>query len=400
MLKRVDVSQLQPGMYIHDLNCDWMSHPFLRQRFRIESDAQIAETGLREVYIDTDKGSDVSDAPTAAEVTASLQVQMEQAAEAPAPAKAASVGEELGRARKVFGEANRVVRSLMRDARLGNQVSLESVEPVVENVTASILRNGSALLSLTRIKSKDDYTFLHSVSVCALLVSFCRVADFDAAGIREAGIGGLLHDIGKMKTPDAILNKPGKLTDEEFAVMKSHAVESRNILLATPGISKAAVEVAGQHHERWDGSGYPDRLKGEQISRIGQMAAICDVYDAITSDRCYHKGMAPTEAMRKIFEWSRFHFNPDLTQRFMRSIGIYPVGSLVKLESGRLALVLEQGEGNLLSPKVRVIFDARHGHYLKPEDIELSRPMGKGGADRIVAHEDPAKWQIDPFRFL
>lgn len=197
------------------------------------------------------------------------------------------------------------------------------VEPSVSKMTSSILRNGGALLSLCRIKDKDNYTFQHSVSVGALMVSFCNAMGMSKEVIHHAGIGGMLHDIGKMKIPDRILNKPGKLTEQEFAVMKCHVVESKQILLQTTGISETAVLVAAQHHERHDGSGYPAGLKGEEISQLGQMAAIVDVYDALTSDRCYHKGMAPTDALRKIYEWSKFHFNPQLVQAFMRSIGIY-----------------------------------------------------------------------------
>jgi HD-GYP domain-containing protein (c-di-GMP phosphodiesterase class II) len=203
-----------------------------------------------------------------------------------------------------------------------------------------------------------------------------------------------------MRTPDAILNKPGKLTDEEFAIMRHHVVASREILEITPHISQTALHVAAQHHERHDGSGYPNRLKGEEIAPLGRMAAIVDVYDAITSDRVYHKGMPPTEALRKLLEWSRFHFDPELVHAFVRVVGIYPVGTLVRLESGRLAVVVEQRESNLLQPLVRVMFDAKRNHYLKPEDVDLSRPLGKGGADRILGHESPEKWQIDPMKFL
>ncbi len=402
MLKLIDARQLKAGMYIHDLNCDWMSHPFLRKRFLVTTEGEVArviDAGIRELYIDVSQGDDVPDAPTESEIREETEAQMMRAAEEPAPARVAA-GEELGRARRIVGEAGQIIRGLMSDVRLGKQVSVEQVEPVVEKITESILRNSGALLSLTRVKNKDNYTFIHSVSVCALLVSFGRALGMRRDDIRQLGIGGMLHDIGKTMIPDEILNKPGRYTDEEFVVMKAHAAESRRILSETPGISRRAIGIAGEHHERYDGSGYPDGLKGDAISPMGQMAAICDVYDAITSDRVYHKGLAPTEGLRKIFEWSKFHFNPDLVQAFLRTIGIYPVGSLVMLESGRLAVVLEQHEGNLLSPTVRVVFHSRSNHYLPPEDVDLSRTVGRGGGDRIVGHEAPEKWKIDPMRFL
>jgi HD-GYP domain-containing protein (c-di-GMP phosphodiesterase class II) len=404
MIKKISLSQLKPGMFIHDLNCGWMDHPFLRKQFPVESGmdiAKIGDAGIREVYIDTARGLDAGDAPTEEEVRRELEEEMiKVAGREPAAARDVTTREELARAHKVHSEANLMVRSIMRDARLGHQVQVEQMEPVVEKITASILRNSGAMLSLTRIKNKDDYTFQHSVGVCALLVAFSRGMGLDDETIRQAGIGGMVHDVGKMQTPDKVLNKPGKLTDEEFAVMRHHVVASREILEITPNISQTALQVAAQHHERYDGSGYPNRLQGDAISRMGQMAAIADVYDAITSDRVYHKGMAPTDALRKMFEWSKFHFNPELVQAFTRVIGIYPVGALIRLESQRLAVVVEQREASMLQPLVRVVFDARRNYYLKPEDVDLSRPMGKGGADKIIGHELPEKWQIDPMKFL
>lgn len=203
-----------------------------------------------------------------------------------------------------------------------------------------------------------------------------------------------------MQVRGEVLNKPGKLTDPEFAHMKSHVVHSREILSRTPGISPIAVEVASQHHERFDGTGYPNGLKGDGIALFGQMAAIVDVYDAITSDRIYHKGMQAPDALRKIFEWSKFHFNHQLAQFFARAIGIYPAGTLVRLESGLLGIVLEQREKNLLQPLVRAFYDTKRNFYVTPKEIDLSRSLGQGGGDRIMSHEPPEKWKIDPQKFF
>ena len=403
MTKKISIDQLKPGMYVSDLGSDWMSHPFLRSAFAVKDEAmvkKIAESGIHEVYIDPSRGDDVPDAPTAEEVTEHLEHEMLKAAAEPVPERRIAAGEEMARAKKIHGEANKIIHNIMQDVRLGQQVKLEQAEPVVMQMTESILRNGGALLSLTRVKNKDDYTFMHSVSVCALLVSFCRAMDMDADVIHLAGIGGLLHDIGKVKVPDAILNKPGRLTDDEFKVMKCHVVESKKILSETDGISETSIQVAAQHHERHDGSGYPEGLKGEAITQMGQMAAICDVYDAITSERCYHKGLVPHEALRKIFEWSKFHFNPTLVQAFLRTIGIYPVGTLVLLESGRIGVVVEQSESNLLQPRVKLFFDSRKQGYITPQEVDLAKPLGHGGGDRIVSHETPEKWGIDPLKFL
>ncbi|MCD0493046.1 HD-GYP domain-containing protein [Chromobacterium violaceum] len=404
MIKCIDVNDLKVGMYIHDLNCDWMSHPFLVNRFKVKDESEIrkiADAGIHEVYIDTRKGMDLASARSEGEVRKQLESELREiASRERTVTRHVEAAEEFGRAQTIHHEANQIIRDILQDVRLGKQVELEQVEPQVEKLTGSILRNGGALLSLCRIKDKDNYTFQHSVSVGALMVSFCNALGMSKEVIHHAGIGGMLHDIGKMKVPDSILNKPGKLTEQEFMVMKCHVVESQKILHATRGISETAVLVAGQHHERHDGSGYPAGLKGEEISQLGQMAAIVDVYDALTSNRCYHKGMPPTDALRKIYEWSKFHFNPELVQAFMRVIGIYPVGTLVRLESGRLGVVVEQNEDNLVSPKVKVFFSTKSNTHIPPEVVDLSRRMGFGGGDRIVKHESPEKWKIDPLRFL
>lgn len=401
MIKKIDIAQLIPGMYIHDLNCGWMDHPFATNRFIVKDDTVALELrgiGVHELYIDTDKGLDIAEAKTEEEVSDEIQEQiLHLAEEAPAPIIAVSLAQETQRARKLHGEANRIVKGIITDIRLGQQIEMEKVEPLVENMVDSIFRHQDALIPLARLKTHDEYTFQHSVSVCALMVAFARGLKLPRDIIKEIAIGALLHDVGKAKVPDSILNKPAKLTDAEFAKMKSHVVQSIIILQNTPGISQIALDVAGQHHERFDGTGYPNKLKGEEISLYGQMGAIVDVYDAITSDRVYHKGMPPTEALKKLLEWSKFHFNPEMVQTFIRTLGIYPSGSLVRLGNNRLGIVLEQNADKMLQPKVKVFYHAEKQHYLPPEEIDLARP---GCQEKIVSHESFEKWGIDPAKWL
>lgn len=402
MLKKIDSSQLRVGMAIHDLDCGWMEHPFVRAKFVLSSEDEIrkiVKAGIRGVIIDCSKGLDV-EAPTLAEVQAQTEKEVEEIAARPVKPVRTSLADEMQRAVGIRRQAVGLVRTVMQDARLGKAVELDNVSPVVQNITESILRNSGALLGLLRIKTKDDYTFLHSVSVCTLLVAFCRSRGMDEETIYQAGIGGLLHDTGKALVPDHILNKAGRLTDEEFAIIKKHPRDGYDILRQSPEIGEIPLDITLHHHERRDGSGYPDMQAAGQISELAQMAAIVDVYDAITSDRCYHKGMPAADALRKIYEWSKFHFNPALTQEFMRCVGIYPVGTMVMLESGRLGVVVEPHETNLLTPKVNVFFNTRSQTYIRPELLDLSRALGFGGGDKIVRHESPEKWQVDPSRFL
>ena len=404
MLKKIPVARLRPGMFIQELCGDWMSHPFWRAQFILKGEGdlrRIVEAGIQHVYIDTARGLDDVEAVAAEQVQAAVEQEIVNALSAPQePIVRVSVREELARAKRVHEQAHKVIRSMMSDVRLGNAVSLDDAEPVVEAITGSVLRNGGALMGLIGIKNKDDYTFLHSVSVCTLMIAFGRSLGLDGDELRQGGIGGLLHDIGKMKVPDEVLNKPGRLTDAEFDLIKKHPGDGHAVLLETPGIGPIPLDITRHHHERLDGRGYPDGLAGDAISTMARMAAIVDVYDAITADRCYHKGMPDAEALRKMWEWSTDHFDQKLLQAFMRCVGIYPVGSLVRLESGRLGVVVEQNEGSLLTPKLRVFFSTRSNGYIKPEFLDLGRKLGNGGGDRIVSAEAPDKWGVDPQRFL
>ena len=407
MIKKITVTQLKPGMYVSDFNAGWLSHPFAFNSMMIDSEASVANVmaaGIRELYIDTDKGRDVGDhAPTAQEAAREISAEVHRMAETARPAgpePRVSLAEEMTKARNTFSEATRIIRGLMEDVRLGHQIELAKTQPTVEKIVSSVLRNSNAMMTMRRLKSMDDSTFVHCVGVCGMLASFGKSAGLEMSAIRDLSLGGLLHDIGKMRVAIAVLNKPARLTEDEFLHMKSHVVLGADLVRQMPGIPALALEPVELHHERFDGSGYPHGLKGDEISPAGRMAAIVDVYDAITTHRSYRKGISPAAAVQKLFEWSKFHFDPLMVQVFLKSIGIYPIGSVVKLESGRLGVVIEQSESHLLLPLVRVMYDAKRQYYLTPEDLDLSRPLGSGGADQIVGYEQPEKYGIDVSHFL
>ena len=403
MLKTIATAELRTGMFVHSLNCSWIDHPFMRNQFLVTSDEEIQKirtASIRDLVIDVSRGRDTSAGEPVAETRARIEQEVQQAVQRPAAPARTSLESELRRATQVRNEAAGMVRSVMADVRLGKAVEVDAVQPVVQNITESILRNPGALLGLVRIRGKDSYTFMHSVSVCALMVAFCTSRKLSPELTREAGLGGLLHDAGKALVPDAILNKPGKLTEEEFDVIRRHPRDGWEILRQSAEVPQTALDITLHHHERYDGSGYPDKLAGDQISELAQMTAIVDVYDAITADRCYHQGMAAPAALRKMYEWSKAHFAPGLVQDFMRCVGIYPVGSLVLLESGRLGVVVEQNEASLLTPRVNVFFNTKKNVYIKPEQLDLSKKLGFGGGDRITGYEAPEKWKVDPARFL
>jgi putative nucleotidyltransferase with HDIG domain len=403
VIKKVKTGQLKPGMFVHDFNCGWLQHPFFASTIKIKNGKMIQkifDSGIQEVYIDTDKGLDVADAPTEQEVDKNIQTEISRVAEPETGDRnPVSVKEEINKAQEIKKEAKQAVQEIMEDIRLGKRLEVDKADRVVNKMVDSIFRNKDALVSLGRIKKTDEYTFFHSVSVSVLLISFAKHLGFDPELIKSIGIGGLLHDVGKMKVPAEILKKPGKLSDDEYKKIKGHAVHSRLILEQYPDISDLSLFIAAQHHERFDGTGYPDGLKGNEINEFGRMAAIVDVYDAITSDRCYHRGMLPSEALRKLFEWSEFHFDRTLVQHFIRCMGIYPVGTLVSLESGLIGVVMDHGERSLLQPIVRIIYDIIRKQHIDPYAVDLSQLEG-GSEDRIKGYEQPEKWDIKPEEYF
>ena len=396
MIKKIGIRDLHPGMYVHDLNCSWVTHPMFPTSFMVKDDDEVEhlfELGVSSLYIDTNIGGDAPDAIPASEVQESIETALHNLActhGGAASSSAPSSREDLTSAIRIQHEAQDTIEALMADIRSGRHAELESIEPAVQGIVDSVFRNSDALIQLGGIRTRDQYTFAHSVSVSALLAAFARTLELGSDITRQLSIGGMLHDIGKTRVPDSILNKPGKLSDGEFEEMRHHAQYGVDILSEVPWISPIALQVTGLHHERYDGSGYPNRLKGSQISPYGQMASIVDVYDAITSVRVYHSAMSPAEAIRKLQEWAGQYFNAELVSHFIRSVGIYPLGTLARLESGRLAFVTGHSDTSLLRPQVRVVYDMRSHSKLEPCNLDLSGQT----EDKIIGYEQPEQWEL------
>ena len=386
-------------MYIQELCGAWIESPFWQKSFLLADEATVAKihaTAIKEAWIDTEKGLDVAVAEPAHVVEAPSSVALAAAVQAPRTAFAdiapVSMDDELGRASKIVLTSKQAVSSMFQEARMGKAVDAENAMPLVEEIAASVMRNPGALIGLARLKTADDYTYMHSVAVCALMISLSRHLGLDDETTRQAGLAGLLHDIGKMAVPPEILNKPGKLTDDEFVSIREHPAAGLRMLEEAVGISAIVRDVCIHHHEKMDGTGYPHRLQGDAISRYARMGAVCDVYDAITSNRPYKQGWCPAESLRRMAEWTPDHLDPVVFQAFVKSIGIYPVGTLVRLESGRLGVVVELQPGkSLLLPKVRVFFSTKSMVHIKPLLLDLSAP---GQRDPIITREDAAKWGL------
>lgn len=399
-LRKIAVEQLRAGMFLNEMCGSWMDHPFWNTRFLLENPADIQSlrgSAVKEVWIDVARGLDVCDedpAPpreTRAETEARSERELLEALAQPSIViPRVELAAEVKRAAALCGKARGEITAMFSEARMGKAVSPEKLEPLVEEISSSVQRNPGALISLARLKTQDDYTFMHSVAVCGLMIALGRQLGLAQHQIREAGMAGLIHDLGKAMIPLEILNKPGKLTDEEFNLMKTHPRHGYDMLVEGAGVGEVSLDVCLHHHEKVDGSGYPDRLNSETISLFAKMGAVCDVYDAITSDRPYKAGWDPAVSIRRMNEWSKGHFDLRVFQAFVKSVGIYPIGSLVRLESGMLGVIVEISADSLLTPCVKIFYCTRRKARIPPRVLDLASTKD----DRIKSWEDPNQWNF------
>ena len=414
MLKKIRVDEVRLGMHLHALEGAWMDHPFWKTRFIIRDAEQLKklqDSVIAEVWIDASKGLDVAGAPAA---PPSLALPAAEPAPAPVAARPAvppaqpsppqapsstpipppskAFAEEMRTATAVCNKGKAQVQKMFNEARLGRAIDAESFMPLVQEISDSVFRNPGAMVSLARLKTQDDYTYMHSVAVCALMVALGRELGFDEEQCRVAGTAGLLHDVGKALMPLDILNKPGKLTDDEFDVMRSHPVRGHELLQEARGADPSTMDVCLHHHERFDGGGYPHKLPNDRLNQLVRMGSICDVYDAITSNRPYKNGWDPADSIGKMASW-KGQFDPVVFATFVKSVGIYPTGSLVRLRSERLAVVIEQNPAALTAPVVRVFYSLKSSMPVSLQRLDL----GGGTNDRIIGREPPDRWN---FTFL
>jgi HD-GYP domain-containing protein (c-di-GMP phosphodiesterase class II) len=396
VLKRITVDQLIPGMYIHQLMGSWLDNPFWRNSFLLKGQDEIeriraAQVG--EVVIDASKGLDVSaaaaPAPEAAPPAGPIHREPREGRLRDGKAARAGEGSEQQRAKALRKAAKGTMSALFNDARMGRAIDANACLPLVDDISASVTRDPGAFISLVRLKRQDEYTYMHSVAVCALMVGLARHLGLDEVQTRRAGLAGMMHDVGKALVPLDLLNKPGKLSPDEFRMVASHPVLGHGLLMSGRDVDEAVADVCLHHHEKFDGSGYPHELKGGEISLFARMGAVCDVYDAVTSDRPYKRAWDPAESMRQMAQW-KGHFDPAVFQAFVKTVGIYPIGSLVRLKSDRLAVVY--GKGALLAPHVKVFFSIRSNMRVVPQELDLSSPQCR---DKIVSVENPQTWKFE-----
>ena len=392
MIKKIAINQLRPGIFVHDFNCDVKTHNLILEPVLIK-DIKIIDIlnswGIKEIYIDTDQGLDVELPKSQLEDNRQTdRALFKLAKEQPKSTPSVPLGEELAVAKSIKIQAINVINNAMNQVRAGKPLETGGAYQLIDHMDQSIVRNRDALVLLTRIRNKDEYTMMHSISVGAYVLNFCIINKISREKTMALAIGALFHDIGKTKIPLEILNKPGKLTEDEFTEMKKHSLYSAEILKDSSNLPQEAYDMGLHHHERYDGKGYPHQIKGDEISFGSQLCAVADVYDALTSDRCYKKGIDRIEGLRKLYEWSGDHFNKEVAYQFINAIGVYPIGTCVKLESGRIGVVVGSTE-SAEQPVVRIFYDEKKRASVPVHDLDLFYTE-----DRVAQYADSDKWDL------
>ncbi|HEY9197994.1 MAG TPA: HD-GYP domain-containing protein [Gammaproteobacteria bacterium] len=409
MEKQVASQDLQPGMYVTRLDRPWLETPFLFQGFTLQNADDIAELQrhCRFVYIDIERGEPSKrylESPRSISGRADADIRRicRSAPGKPVYPDTVSVEEELTPARDSHQDACDRIGNILDDVRSGRKLNVAAAEQAVNSMIESILRNPDAYMWLSKLKNKDSYTYAHSIDACALAITFGRHLGLPRPELEQVAVGTLLFDIGKMKLPEELLDKPGRLTEEEFALMQAHVAHSVELMTDSKDISPVSIEVAYSHHERHNGRGYPRGLTSEQTSVYGKIAALVDCYDAITSDRPYSVAVSPHEAIRSLYEWRNVDFQEELVEQFIQCLGVYPTGTLVELSTGQVGIVLSQNRVRRLRPKVMLVLNAdKHAYDIAPTvDLMLETADRQGQMLEIARSLDPGCYGIDPTAYF
>jgi len=417
----LSVDELRIGMYVTELDRPWRETPFLFQGFEIQSQGDIdtLRKYCQQVTV-LDTGNTIA---TPATRTArptmplartagnpnfrSLRVEQEvykinnHPSARPVYQDITTLKQEVDKVRNVFIEARLLIQEFLHDAKLGRALDMESARSVVRGMTDSVLRNPDALMCFAQLKRKDEYTAQHGLRVCVLALILGRHLGMPREQLEMLGLGALLHDIGMVRVPDAILAKSGALTPAEFEVLKQHVNWGVEILSGDYQMPSPALEVVRDHHERYDGSGYLHGLRGDQIGDFGMIGAITDHYDAITSDRGYRGAASPHQVLLNMYEWRNTLFRAEMVEKFIQCLGVYPIGSVVELNSGEVGVVAAINRMQRLKPHVMLVYRSDQRPYEEMPITNLAtRQLPDGRPCEIERVLDHHATDIDPAYYL
>ncbi|THB66004.1 MAG: HD-GYP domain-containing protein [Desulfovibrio sp.] len=406
-MKKIAAQDLKVGMYVVDTGLDWTEHPYLySQEGVIRSWNQIATLladGFTEAFVDPARSED-SQSSGKGDLDKAMSKALTKGWPSRDRQNEVDLREEMQVARKVYKDSINFAKDLMADARMGSQVDMGKSKDLVGEFINSVSRNADALVSLSKLRSFDEYTFTHSINVSVLGVALGKHLGLDRSTLEQLGMAGLYHDVGKALIPPEILNKPGKLTDEEFRVMKEHPDRGLGFL-GRQVTDETILRGIGEHHEKHNGKGYPKGLKGEEIAPQARILSVVDVYDALTSERVYKKGMMPSKALKIMYSMRGEDFFPGMIEQLVKCLGIYPVGSFVQLSTGEYGIVSESNSDAPLFPTVLVAFDYKMNP--KPaQTLDLgsldNQALSDDDRDKVTVKEclDPEPLKIDPAKYL
>ena len=361
--KKVTVDELELGMYVTELDRPWLESPFLFQGFFLTTQKHIdvVQEVCEFVYIDTERAIEKEEEYI-------KQEQRQDIVYPPPPKKEVPFGDEINRADRIYHKTSELLKGFMNTVEINQHLDIEEAKEAVDSVVQSVIKTPDALMWLTQLKKRDEYTSQHSMNVCVLAVALGRHICLTEEELKDLGLCGMLHDMGKMLIPNKILNKPGKLAGKEIKIMKYHTTLGLKILKKSKGrVPLSVINVAYSHHERVDGKGYPRGIGQEKLTRATRIVSICDMYDALTSDRIYRKGCSHLEAIDILTKMSGKHLDYALVLKFIECLSVYPPGSIVELTNDEVGIVVEVNQDEKLRPKVILIL----GSDKKPRKEKL-----------------------------
>ncbi|MBL1275434.1 MAG: HD-GYP domain-containing protein [Ectothiorhodospiraceae bacterium] len=380
MEKKIQVytSDLKIGMYVADLDRPWVDTPFLFQGFSLTGVEEINDLSQFCEYVFVDVELSTKGLMEHL-LSYRFTVASKKKSKKRPPKRKNSVQfsekefrQALMDSFRVYKDARGWIDTMLDDCRLGKSVDTTKARELVVRLADEVITNPDALVWLTHLRSRDEYTATHCMNVCILALTFGRALDLDDKQLHKLGMGALLHDIGKMRVPDEILNKPGRFTEKEFDIIKMHPSIGHTMLMNDNELDMESLHIVLHHHERLDGGGYPSGMSELEIPLLTRIASIVDVYDAITSDRCYHDGVAPAQALENLFAWAKGNFDVSLLEKFIKCLGIYPIGTVVRLNTQDVGLVVATDVGHRIKPIVLLTTSADGKPYLPRRLLNLS----------------------------